>query len=555
MKFTKYVLHFTIFVGFLLLFTASVKASGNIVEGSIKAEYQVYDDNSLSYTLNFEIENTTPDKYITSFEFSIPFKEYSALNVSTNDLQDYKVTPGEYNSILLNFARPLPYMARSSVYVNLTVSTVESNISGFRELDLVNPITGQNVYYTLAFPESYGSAYLSRDVSPSTITSQNQKISTFTSTENLKVTWRTSNMYSFRLKYTLLAEEGSDILVNLPAQDAGQSIQYSKMTGVIAGLKGHSNYYGVAKPGEVLIEASADIQSQESDTVSETEGIEVNEDSTFYKELAQEAQFKDRTKVLDYLKSSMNLNRGFKVSRDLTDVLWTKADSGEALNSFEAAMIISSSLNKAGVKAEVRYGYILDPFEINFPIAWVASEVGEINLFAEQFLGNQNPTKLIMGRVTNNVKDLALGVFGDTPEVVRIEPMSALTMPEQGEITITDTSANLVQISNKTNSIFTINKSELNGALNLIVNSFDRVIIPGENLIPINKAPGTLKIELSNGKILELTVLSSASYPVNTALDSVVKTSLLIAGGVIIFVLVFFVKKKNSKELTFVSQT
>lgn len=550
-EFTNYVLHFSIFACFLLLPAGIIEAKGDVVDGSVRANYEVYEDGSLSYSLNFDVENTDPNKYITSFVFSIPFKEYSALNVTTNDLKDYQVIPGEYNSIQINFSRPLEYMSRNSVYVNLTVGTLEVDVNGNHKTGIINPVTGQDVYYTISFPATYGSANFTKSVGGNTIESQSKKITTFVSSEDMEVVWRLTNSYSFRLQYSLLGEENSDFLINLPSQIRGQTVTYKSLTGVAAGLRDKfGNTFGVAKPGEVVIEAEVDIQNAEDPEIYGSTLINANTDSVFYKELAEVAESKDLQAIVDYLKTNLTVNRAFKIS---SDRLWEMVDESEAVNSFEAALVIGSVLNNSGIKADVRYGYILDPFEINFPIAWIVSEIGEIDMFSTQFLDNDKPVKVIMGTLTDNPDDLALGARADTPEVVRIEPIATRETTNTGDVTIVDTTSNLVQIINNSNSILSIRKVSLNGDVSVDVSGFDRVIIPGINLIQITKSVGTLKVELDNGTILELNFDQDNVVASNNALPEVLKPVLLISGGVIIFVLLFVVKRKRARELKFES--
>ncbi len=550
-EFTKYVLHFSIFACFLLLPAGIIEAKGDVVDGSVRANYEVYEDGSLSYSLNFDIENSEPNKYITSFVFSIPFKEYSALNVTTNDLQNYQVIPGEYNSIQINFSRPLEYMSRNSVYVNLTVGALEVDVNGNHKTNIINPVTGQDVYYTISFPSTYGNANFSKSVGGNTIESQTKKITTFVSSEDMEVVWRLSNSYSFRLKYTLLGEENRDFLINLPSQLRGQAIKYKSLSGVVAGLRDKSgNTFGVAKSGEVVIEAEVDIQGAENPEIYGSKLINSNADSTFYKELSEVAESRDLVAIVEYLKTNLTLNRGFKIS---SERLWEMVDGSEAVNSFDAALVVSEVLNNAGIKTDVRYGYILEPFEINFPIAWIVSEIGEIDMFSKQFLNNDNPVKVVMGTITDNTDDLVLGVRADTPEVVRIEPIATTEVANAGDVTIVDTSSNLIQITNNTNSILSIRNVSLNGDINISVGGLDRVIIPGVNLIPITKSVGTLKVELDNGTILELNFDQDNVVASNNALAEILKPVLLISGGVIIFVLLFVVKRKRARELKFES--
>lgn len=565
MNLFKYALHFSIFSLILLALPLTVHAKGDILEGTVKASYSIYEDNSLSYTLNFEIQNNDTSKYMTSFQFSVPFKEYSALNVTATNLADYDVLPGEYNFIELHFTNPIEYLNRSSVSVNITVPQISINPSGNPEIDLINPVTGENVNYTINAPTNYGNLVLSQNIQKSLSVDNDKNITTFASTDNLRMVWRKENLYSFRLKYQVTPLEGSEALINLPLNE-GNKIYYSKLLGVYSAVfDGIGNSYGVAGAGGVDIEFQVDTNEDTSSesrtetnetvqsTLTETKYLDVNKESNFYKSFTTELH-KDLSvsEMLMYLDENISLNRGYKVSRDNLSDLWKYLEEGRELNSFEASFLIHSVLMDNGIRSELRFGYIVDPFEINFPIAWVETEEGTIDMFSHKYLNNDNVTKVVFGIWNDNEDDQALGVFSDTPEVVRIEPITALEI-DRTTTGITLTSGSTLEAINASAKILKISKLTINDQeVSLIVNGYNKALLPGTNILGASTFE-SVSLETEDGQSASLqsdTNLSGSSEQLQTT----IKTAILAIGTVVILVLVFFVKR-NPTELKFEEQS
>ncbi len=570
MNLFKYALHFSIFSLILLALPLTVHAKGDILEGTVKASYSIYEDNSLSYTLNFEIQNNDTSKYMTSFQFSVPFKEYSALNVTATNLADYDVLPGEYNFIELHFTNPIEYLNRSSVSVNITVPQISINPSGNPEIDLINPVTGENVNYTINAPTNFGNLVLSQNIQKSLTVDNDKNITTFTSTDNLRMVWRKENLYSFRLKYQVAPLEGSEALINLPLNE-GNKIYYSKLLGVYSAVFDDiGNSYGVAGAGEVDIEFQVDTnedtsgesesepgseaeETVESAKLKETKYLEPNKESNFYKSFTTELN-KDPSisEILMYLEENISLNRGYKVSRDTLTELWEHLEEGRELNSFEASFLIHSVLMDNGIRSELRFGYIVDPFEINFPIAWVETEDGAIDMFSHKYLNNDNVTKVVFGIWNDNKDDQALGVFSDTLEVVRIEPITALEI-DRTTTGITLTSGSVLEASNASAKILKISKLTINNQeVSLIVNNYNKALLPGNNILGASTFE-SVSLETEDGQSASLQSDTNSAGS-SEQLQTIIKTAILAIGTVVILVLVFFVKR-NPKELKFEEQS
>lgn len=561
----KYALHFSIFSLILLALPLTVHAKGDILEGTVKASYSIYEDNSLSYTLNFELQNNDTSKYMTSFRFSVPFKEYSALNVTATNLADYDVLPGEYNFIELHFTNPIEYLNRSSVSVNITVPQISINPSGNPEIDLINPVTGENVNYTINAPTNYGNLVLSQNIQKSLSVDNDKNITTFASTDNLRMVWRKENLYSFRLKYQVTPLEGSEALINLPLNE-GNKIYYSKLLGVYSAVfDGIGNSYGVAGAGDVDIEFQVDTNEDTSSesrtetdetvqsTLTETKYLDVNKESNFYKSFTTELH-KDPSvsEMLMYLDENISLNRGYKVSRDNLSDLWKYLEEGRELNSFEASFLIHSVLMDNGIRSELRFGYIVDPFEINFPIAWVETEEGTIDMFSHKYLNNDNVTKVVFGIWNDNEDDQALGVFSDTPEVVRIEPITALEI-DRTTTGITLTSGSTLEAINASAKILKISKLTINDQeVSLIVNGYNKALLPGNNILGASTFE-SVSLETEDGQNASLQSDTNSSGS-SEQLQTTIKTAILAIGTVVILVLVFFVKR-NPTELKFEEQS
>jgi hypothetical protein len=561
----KYSLHFSIFALIILalgLNAGKVYASGDIVNGSVKASYALYDDNSLSYTLNFEIQNNDSSRYLSSFTFSVPFKEYSALNVTASNLGDYDVVPGEYNSIQLNFAKPMQYLDRSSVSVNITVAEVGSNAGGNKEIELVNPVTGQSVNYTINAPTTLGNLSLSKNIQKSSTAERGKSITTFTTTDGLRMVWRTEDLYSFKMRYSVKPDEGGDALINLPFETSTQLVYYSTLTGIYAAIHDDvGNIFGAAKEGEVNVEFQIDatrngIISEETQNLKETEYLKPDSNSTFYKEFKSKLETNPTlAQIITYLEEKISLNRGFKASYDMIGELWNYSVSDRELNSFEASLLIHGVLRDIGQKAELRYGFVVDPFEVNFPIAWVESEFGTIDLFSLQYMNSDNVKKVTFGVWNNNKDDLMLGVFGDTPEVVRIEPISNLEIDRTTtgielqtdgvQVTATNLSARVLKISSILKNNDEVRKS---------VNGYYQALLPGSNVLGLSST-GNITVKTADGQESTLqTNTDVADTETAETSQTNLKIGILIAGVIVIIVLVFFVKR-SPNQLKFEERT
>jgi hypothetical protein len=557
----KYSLHFSIFALIILalgLNAGKVYASGDIVNGSIKASYALYDDNSLSYTLNFEIQNNDSSRYLSSFTFSVPFKEYSALNVTASNLGDYDVIPHEYNSIQLNFARPMQYLDRSTVTVNITVATIGTNVSGNPEIELVNPVTGQSVNYTVNAPTALGNLSLSKNIQKSSTADKGKNITTFTTTEGLRMTWRTEELYSFRMRYSVKPDEGGDALINLPFETTTQLVYYSTLSGIYAAIFDDvGNVFGAAKEGEVNIEFQIDatrngIISEETQNLKETEYLKPDTSSTFYEEFKSKLESTPTlSQIVTYLNEKISLNRGFKASYDMIGELWHYSVSDRELNSFEASLLIHGVLRDLGQKAELRYGFVVDPFEVNFPIAWVESEYGTIDLFSLKYMNSDDVKKVTFGVWNNNKEDLMLGVFGDTPEVVRIEPVSNLeidrtttgiSLSSDGvQVTADNSSARVLKISSILKNSKEVRKS---------INGYYQALLPGSNVLGVSNT-GNITVKTADGQESSLqTNVEDPDLVSSEVTQTNIKTGILIAGVIVIIILVFFVKR-SPKQLKF----
>jgi hypothetical protein len=552
----KYSLHFSIFSLILLALSAipaKVYASGDIVAGSIKATYSIYEDRSLSYTLNFEVQNNDSSKYLSSFTFSVPFKEYSALNVSAGGMKDYDVISHEYNSIQINFSSPLQYQNRSSVSVNITVAEVALNASGNPEIDLINPITGQDISYVVTAPETFGNLNLSKNIQKTSSTNRGKNTTAFISKDDLRMLWRKESLYSFRLKYDVIPEDSTEALINLPFETPDQSVYYSKLAGIHAAVYDDvGNVFGIAGEGSVELEFQIDARAPESLELKDTKYLEPQRVSDFYDEFKTVLDNEPTlSEIISHLESEIKINRGFKLSRDSMNDLWYSLEDRE-LNSFEASLLIHSVLKDTGIKAELRYGYIVEPFEINFPVAWVESELGSIDLFSNKYLSSDEITKLTFGIWNNNEDDLMLGVFSDTPEVIRIEPIPNLEIDRTTSgLNVTSSKDSQLVVANQSNRILKIaNIKQDYIDQNLYINSYRKTLMPGDNVLGMTHVDNiVLTTEDGQEAATEVSVSSSTFELSQTS----IKTGVLIVGAVVIVILVFFVKR-GPNQLRFEEQ-
>ncbi|MFS8130629.1 MAG: hypothetical protein ACMG57_01480 [Candidatus Dojkabacteria bacterium] len=448
-----------------VLTTIVLTFSLSVVSPHLKAQYiepeiykttlDVVDNYSASASIELQLRNTTTDKFMEAYEFSIPIKNPQNISVFLDSQPVTFTTPtvSTYTDLKIDFGNnAIAPSAIKTLKINFYVEKVLAERSSVKQLyipRLFSEATLSNTKYTVTFPASFGDPVFVDLSNTNTVDLGNGRKKFETNTSNgLLVVWGSDYSFDVESKFTINNDSDSvkytlfNIIPKLPTQE----VTYSSVSGGDYGLYdsyGNDFAYTQIDPHsskEVGFQARVSIK--ESDPLfryPDNYSLVFNQDSGIAKKLAVKVtdsteNFVKLRTLNDILALNVHPSKNERINLDLLKDIWERADSTSNLNSFEYCSIIVSYAESLGLHGKIDYGYILVPENINLDISlphvWCEVSVNDNSVMFDPLLEaltgvqyfNRKPNDRIQfgtwhpSQKYNN----ALGLLGNSEGLVKL---------------------------------------------------------------------------------------------------------------------------------------
>jgi len=557
------------FLTTLITLTLILGISSNLTH--VKAQYiepEIYkttldiaENFSATASIELQLRNTTTDKFMEGYEFSLPIRNPQNIVVFIDSQQISFSTPSDssYTDLKINFGNyAIAPGNTKTIKINFSVQSVLTERSKVKQLyipRLFSEATLSNTKYTVTFPTSFGDPVFVDLSNTNTVDLANGRKKFETNTSNgLLVVWGSDYAFDVESKFTIKNDSDLvkytlfNIIPKLPTQD----VSYSSITGGDYGLYdsyGNDFAYTQVDPHsskEVGFQARVSIK--ESDPLfryPDNYSLEFNKYSGIAKKLAEKItdateNFVKLRTLNDLLAINVHPSKNERINLELLKDIWTRADSTSNLNSFEYCSIIVSYAESIGLRGKIDYGYILVPENINLDISlphvWCEVNVNDKSVMFDPLLEaltgvqyfNRSPNDRIQfgtwhpSQKYNN----ALGLLGNSEGLVKLNftslpDMNSTASPDQLKLDFTlpakgfsgEFFDGFLNIQNNTSKVLRITDISLNGETQL-----DKLIY-NENLTKSVLPKTQNKISLNNLREPNFLYDATKNYDVSLNFD------------------------------------
>ena len=557
------------FLTILITLTLILGISSNLTH--VKAQYiepEIYkttldiaENFSATASIELQLRNTTTDKFMEGYEFSLPIRNPQNIVVFIDSQQISFSTPSDssYTDLKINFGNyAIAPGNTKTIKINFSVQSVLTERSKVKQLyipRLFSEATLSNTKYTVTFPTSFGDPVFVDLSNTNTVDLANGRKKFETNTSNgLLVVWGSDYAFDVESKFTIKNDSDLvkytlfNIIPKLPTQD----VSYSSITGGDYGLYdsyGNDFAYTQVDPHsskEVGFQARVSIK--ESDPLfryPDNYSLEFNKYSGIAKKLAEKItdateNFVKLRTLNDLLAINVHPSKNERINLELLKDIWTRADSTSNLNSFEYCSIIVSYAESIGLRGKIDYGYILVPENINLDISlphvWCEVNVNDKSVMFDPLLEaltgvqyfNRSPNDRIQfgtwhpSQKYNN----ALGLLGNSEGLVKLNftslpDMNSTASPDQLKLDFTlpakgfsgEFFDGFLNIQNNTSKVLRITDISLNGETQL-----DKLIY-NENLTKSVLPKTQNKISLNNLREPNFLYDATKNYDVSLNFD------------------------------------
>ncbi|MEO6728869.1 MAG: hypothetical protein ABIM99_03015 [Candidatus Dojkabacteria bacterium] len=431
-----------------------------------KTTLDISDTFAASATIELQLRNSTSDKFLEGYEFSLPIKDPQNISVFIDNMPIGFTTPlgSTYTDLKINFGNyAIAPGNTKTVKINFYVPKVISERSAVKQLyvpRLFSEAILSNTKYIVTFPASFGDPVFVDLSNTNTVDLGNGKKKFETNTSNgLLVVWGSDYSFDVESKFTIKNDSDLvkytlfNIIPKLPTQD----VSYSSIAGGDYGLYdsyGNDFAYTQIDPHsskEVGFQARVSIK--ESDPLfryPDNYSLGFNQYSSIAKKLTERIgdstdNFVKMRALNDLLAIDVHPSKNERINLELLKDIWTRAESTSNLNSFEYCSIIVSYAESIGLRGKIDYGYILVPENINLDISlphvWCEVNVNESSVMFDPLLEaltgvqyfNRKPNDRIQfgtwhpDQKYNN----ALGLLGNSEGLVKLNFTSLPEMDDE----------------------------------------------------------------------------------------------------------------------------
>lgn len=449
----------TILVGFIIILGFGFNSShikAQYIEPEIyKTTLDIVDSFAASVSIELQLRNTTSDKFMESYEFSIPMRD--PLNISvfidSQPITYNSLSETGYKDLKINFGKNAIGPGKTkTVKITFSVDKAISQRSEVKQLyipRLFSEATLSNTKYTVTFPASFGDPVFVDLSNTNTVDLNNGRKRFETNTSNgLLVVWGSDYSFDVESKFTI--KNDSDLvkhtLFNIIPKLPTQEVSYSSITGGDYGLYdsfGNDFAYTQINPrSEKEVGFKAKVTIKESDPLfryPDNYSLQYNSSSEIGKKLTDKNtdvidNFVKLRSLNDILATDVNPSKNERINLELLKDIWDRANTTSNLNSFEYCSIIVSYAENLGLRGKIDYGYILVPENINLDISlphvWCEVNVNETSVMFDPLLEaltgvqyfNRKPNDRIQfgtwhpSQKYNN----ALGLLGNSEGLVKL---------------------------------------------------------------------------------------------------------------------------------------
>ncbi|MEP7104119.1 MAG: hypothetical protein ABI721_05430 [Candidatus Dojkabacteria bacterium] len=377
----------------LLVITSifSIKVHAQYLEPEIyRTTINIFENSSANTLVEFQLRNSTQDKFLSAYEFSLPIKnpQNIAITLDDNPISFTTDNANGYTDIKADLGSgSIPPGATKMLKINFTVNKILSERSQVKQLyvpRLFSEAQLSNTKYIVNFPSSFGNPiFVDLSNANTTDMGNGQKRFETNTTNGLLVVWGSQYFFDVESNFTIKNDSDSlkstlfNIIPKLPTQD----VSYSSIVGGDYGLYdsfGNDFAYTQLDPHQSKdISFKARVYLKETDPVlryPDKYSLEFNKYSSLAKKLGEKItdQMDDFVKLKtlnDLMSMTLRPSKNERINLELLKDIWTRADSTSNLNSFEYCSIIISYAENLGLRGKMDYGYILVPENINLDIS------------------------------------------------------------------------------------------------------------------------------------------------------------------------------------------